>query len=103
MSRSEWLQQRHAAWQTPDDVVDGVVRSATGSGIARKERIIQGEANETYRAIDAAGNELVVKIAHGRPHQFGSLEDQVRMLRDAGVTAPEVLLRTLVEQSSGPA
>jgi aminoglycoside phosphotransferase (APT) family kinase protein len=103
MSRSEWLLQRHAAWSTPDEVLDELVRAATGSSTAERTRIIKGEANETYHARDEAGTQLILKVAHQNPQRFADLERNASLLARAGVGVPEVLHRRVIDLPGGPA
>ncbi len=81
-----------ADWNLPPSVLDEVVRRAVGCGVARDERILEGHGNEVHAVITADGHEVVVRIAWKPGPVFESERWPLRVARDAGLPAPEILL-----------
>lgn len=94
--RDAWLTARHAAWETPEAALDHAVRAATGAGIERRERIIAGEANETYRITTTDGRTVVLKVNHVWRNSFEAMREASEAFLAAGIRVPRVLLRTEV-------
>lgn len=91
----------YAQWQlaqasTPRPVLAEVVRRATGAGIDRMDRIVEGYSNEVYRVRCADEQDVVIRILRfdddttcsAAAGEAGAIE----RARAAGVPAPEILL-----------
>src|SRR5688500_9651976 len=62
-----WKEQLHARWTTPDPVVEGLVRRATGSGLGTRSRIVGGEGNEVWAITTLAGDDLILRVLRVSP------------------------------------
>lgn len=93
----KYLEKKHGAFQTPKALIEDMVKKATGSDSAQKERIIAGEVNEVYSVITKSGEGVVVRISRLGKNNFEAEERIIRLARIAGVPAPKVLL---IEQVS---
>lgn len=89
--RQSWLEQRHAAWQTPLPTLEALVHEVTGTAIAERERLIVGEANETYRIVTSDDRALVVKVSHAWERSFAAMHELSEALLSAGISVPRVL------------
>lgn len=87
-----WLEARHARWNTPVNVLDAVVRRATGSPLVSDERVIEGEINEVHAVRTAAGDELIIRIGRNPAPAFDRERWPIAAARDAGLPVPEILL-----------
>src|SRR5258707_9632958 len=81
-----------AAWQSPPDLIAGAVRRATGTDMARHERIMAGLSNEVYAASAVDGQAVIVRISHAPGPQFEQERWAIERCRDVGVPVPEMLL-----------
>lgn len=91
---SSYLRDRHARVSTPRQVIDDLVRRATGSAIDELGRIIRGYVNEVYRVRTTSGAEFCVRL-----RRFGESEHTVEweawamgQARGAGAPVADVLL-----------
>lgn len=89
--RQAWLAARRAAMRTPAAVIEEQVRQATGSGLARANRLMLGEVNEVYDAVTTAGLRLIVRISHQDDPRFAAERWALDRAREAGLPTPQVL------------
>lgn len=85
-----WKEQKHAQWNTPDAVMQDLVRRAVGSTIGTRARIVGGENNEVWSITTAAGDDLIMRIS--RTETFAAERWATEQAYGLGVPAPEVLL-----------
>ena len=99
----EWLRRHHAQFSlTPVDVVDDLVRRATGSGVARSERIARGESNEVHAVTSSNRDEVIVRINHkDGATAFRRAESVIDRARAVGIPVPDQLLIEDVEVDGG--
>jgi aminoglycoside phosphotransferase (APT) family kinase protein len=91
MTRDEWLEQHHARWNTPDELLARVLAEASPAApVVSKTRLLIGEANETWQCTLDDGRSVLVKVAHGDPQRFECL-DQMATLMSRAVPVPDVL------------
>lgn len=95
--RQAWLEQRHAAWQTPSPTLEALVREATGTAIAQRERLIIGEANETYRIVTSDDRQIVVKVSHAWERSFAAMRELSDALLATGISVPRVLFEGRID------
>lgn len=100
---SDYLRDRHTRVATPREVLDDLVRRATGSGIRDLERIIRGYDNEVYRVRTDDDQEVAVRL-----RRFGEEERSpegeawaIERARDAGAPAPTVMFAGSVDLDDG--
>ena len=93
----KYLEKKHSSFQTPEELVEAVVKKATGSNATQKDRIIAGEVNEVYGVTTEDKQDVIVRISRQGKNNFEAEEKVIRLARMAGVPAPKVLL---IEQAS---
>lgn len=85
-----------AAWQSdwnlPANVLDDVVRRATGSRVARDERILEGHENEVHDVVTVNGQGVIVRIARRPGRAFERELWPMEAARGVGIPVPEMLL-----------
>jgi aminoglycoside phosphotransferase (APT) family kinase protein len=87
---NEFLRQRHALYATPRDVINDVVKRATGHDVAEHEQLMRGYDNEVYRVWTKQGERFIVRVnQHGN---VGFREEAWAMerCRAEGVPVPDV-------------
>lgn len=92
MSDAEDIGAWQAAWNTPREVVDAVVRRAAGSGVVVDERILEGHGNEVHGVRTADGQDLVVRICRRQGAGLDCERWPISAALAAGVPAPPILL-----------
>lgn len=90
----EYLEQKHAKFNTPDTTIDAVVNTAVGSKIKAKEKIILGEVNEVYNVTTEEDSHVIVRITRSSSPRFAAEKWALDKVRESGVLVPEVLLIT---------
>ena len=93
----KYLEKKHGTFQTPQELIETVVKKATGSEPIQRNRIIAGEVNEVYSVITEDKQDVIVRISRQGKNNFEAEEQVIRLARMAGVPAPKVLL---IEQAS---
>lgn len=89
----DWLGGHHAQFGTPFEVIDDLVRRATGAGVARIKRIVLGESNEVHAVTSSNGDEVVVRINHNDgAAAFRRAEAVIGRARAIGIPVPDSLL-----------
>ncbi|MEI6345794.1 MAG: aminoglycoside phosphotransferase family protein [bacterium] len=83
---------RHEQWNTPAETIESLVLRATGSALNTQRRIIGGETNEVYEAVTDSGQEVIVRISHGKRNRFEKEQWALQQCAKVGVPAPEMLL-----------
>ncbi|MDP3996416.1 MAG: aminoglycoside phosphotransferase family protein [bacterium] len=87
-------QKRHEKWNTPEEEIEWALKEAGGSGILKKDRIIEGETNEVHMVTDSKQREFVVRISHRENHKFERFEREKWALEkcaEKGVPVPKPL------------
>ncbi len=87
---TRWKEQLHAQWTTPDDVINQLVRRASGSAVGTQSRIIGGEGNEVWSITTQSAQELILRVS--RSNTFAAEQWATEQARRMGVPVPEVLL-----------
>ncbi|HET7099288.1 MAG TPA: aminoglycoside phosphotransferase family protein [Patescibacteria group bacterium] len=96
----KFLEKKHSAFVTSDDLIKSIVQKATGSELVAKNKIIEGEMNEVYDVDVKDGKNVIVRISRIEKESFESEENTIRLVRMAGVPAPKVLLIEEVSSDS---
>ena len=60
--RQAFLNEKHAKFQTPQQIIYDAVLSFSGNKIEIQNKIIKGEVNEVYAIKTNAGDELIIRI-----------------------------------------
>ncbi|MET9021844.1 aminoglycoside phosphotransferase family protein [Actinopolymorpha sp. NPDC004070] len=99
-----YLEWQHAQVSTPRSVLAGLVRRATGSGVGRVERIVEGYSNEVYRVWCTDEQDVVIRILRfdddPSPAASAGEPRAIETARAAGVPVPEILLLDTVRIDS---
>jgi aminoglycoside phosphotransferase (APT) family kinase protein len=86
------IKQRHAAYQTSEQLIFDLAKRATGRQAIAREKIVRGYDSEVYLVQTRQSGDVVVRIRH---HGGAPFEDEawaIAQCRAVGVPAPEVLL-----------
>lgn len=81
-----------ADWNLPPGVLAGVVRRATGAGLASQERILDGHSCEVHGVLTEDGRALIVRVAWRPGPIFEREAWPIAAARRVGLPTPEVLL-----------
>jgi len=87
-----WRLAKHDKMITPVEVLRDIVLEATGSVLSNHYRIIEGEVNEVYSAETESGQEIVIRIFHGRKIKFYKEQWAFEECAKVGVPVPKMLL-----------
>jgi aminoglycoside phosphotransferase (APT) family kinase protein len=87
---NRWKEQLHAGWTTPDDVINRLVRKASGSAAVTRSRIVGGEGNEVWSITTQSGDDLILRVS--RSNTFAAEQWATEQARHMGVPVPEILL-----------
>lgn len=87
-----FLDDRHAGFQTPENLIEEVVEKVTGTNIISRNKIIAGEVNEVYQITAQNEQKVIVRISRLGPASFEAEEKVINWVRKVGVPAPKVLL-----------
>jgi len=87
---TRWKEELHSQWTTPDEIITHFVRSASGSAVATRSRIIGGEGNEVWSITTRSGDDLIVRIS--RSATFAAELWATEQAHRKGVPGPEILL-----------
>lgn len=87
---TDFIQQRHAAFYTPQPLIFDLIRQTTGDEPISHEKLVRGYDNEVYAVQTRQGNDYLVRLQqHGRT---GYAEEQwaIECCRAAGVPVAEI-------------
>lgn len=90
----DYLEQKHATFNTPSAMIEAVVNTAVGSKLKVKEKVILGEVNEVYDVTTEDERQIIVRIIRSNHPRFAAEKWALDKTREAGVPTPEVLLIT---------
>jgi aminoglycoside phosphotransferase (APT) family kinase protein len=100
--QKSFMHAKHERMNTPDSVIENLVREATGSPLSSKERIIDGESNEVYSVATEAGNEFIVRISHNEKSRFEKERWVLKQCAEAGAPVPEIIFLESIEAENQP-
>jgi aminoglycoside phosphotransferase (APT) family kinase protein len=86
------VKQRHAAYQTSEQIIFDLVKRATGQQALAREKIVRGYDSEVYLVHTGNNSDVVVRIRHHGGAPFADEAWAITQCREVGVPAPEVLL-----------
>jgi len=93
----EYLEEKHSAFQTPESVVSGMVRRATGEELVSSAKIVRGNDNEVHQIATGGGLEYIVRIHRGGEVDLHAEAVCIQEYRAAGAPVPAVHLVDLAE------
>lgn len=96
------LQQLHARFEAPAELIAAAARLVTASPIIARERIVHGEANEVYRLAFESGLEVILRIARRAEDVFEREAWAIERCRALGMAVPEVLSLQKVQADDEP-
>ena len=88
----EYLNKKHASFETPEILISDMVNKATNSKFSTKERIVAGEVNEVYDVSLHNKENVIVRISRSTNPRFEAEEKAIRLAAQVGVPTPKVLL-----------
>lgn len=88
----EYLKIIHANLITPDEIIYGAVRKATGETPVSKNRIVAGEVNEVYDTTLKNNNHVIVRISRKGKLEFEREKWAIKKCKKVGIPVPEILL-----------
>jgi len=91
-----FLRRRHAAYQTPERVISGLIRRATGQEAAERQQIALGYDNEVYAVRTRLGEEFIIRIRQHGENNFEQEAWAIEQCRATDVPVPDVLFSTTV-------
>jgi aminoglycoside phosphotransferase (APT) family kinase protein len=89
---TEIIRQRHAAYQTSEQIIFDLVKRATGQQALAREKIIRGYDSEVYLVHTGSNSDIVVRIRHHGGAPFADEAWAIVQCRAVGVPAPDILL-----------
>ena len=92
-----YRKQKHEKWQTPEEIIDAAVLEAASSPLKEKTRLVKGESNEVYSAITESGQEIIIRIYHGKKGRFEKERWAFDRCAEAGIPVPTMLSIESVE------
>ncbi|MEK7502299.1 MAG: aminoglycoside phosphotransferase family protein [Patescibacteria group bacterium] len=92
-----FLENLHGKLNTPDDILEKVVKSAIGYEVEKKQKVMEGEINEVYVVTPTKGNDIIVRISREKHNRFEAEKWAMDRCRNAGVPVPQILLLSEVE------
>ncbi|MBI2003421.1 MAG: aminoglycoside phosphotransferase family protein [Parcubacteria group bacterium] len=98
---NKFLQEIHSKNFTTDEVIDDVVKEATGAKIKSKTRFVSGEVNEVYD-VELEGKEnVVVRIYKSDEPIFLEEKWAIEQCKSVGVPVPSVILIKHISEPDG--
>ena len=92
-----FLENLHDKLNTPDIVLEKVVKSAVGYGVKEKRKVVEGEVNEVYDIIPTHGDNIIVRISREKHNRFEAEKWALDNCRDVGIPVPQIHLISEVE------
>lgn len=90
----DYLEQKHATFNTPSAMIDAVVNTAVGSKLKVKEKVILGEVNEVYDVTTEDERQIIVRITRSNHPRFAAEKWALDQVREIKIPVPKVLLIT---------
>lgn len=91
-SDSEFLQNKHNAFNTSAGTIALVVQKAVSSKPVSSKKIILGEENEVYDITTENGRQVILRISHSSEPRFKEEKWALDSCRNVGVPTPRILL-----------
>jgi len=87
---TDFIQQRHAAFYTPQSLIFDLIRQTTGDEPISHEKLVRGYDNEVYAVQTRQGRDYIVRLQ--QQGRTGYVEEQWAMerCRAVGVPVPEI-------------
>ncbi|OGE87853.1 MAG: hypothetical protein A3J07_04040 [Candidatus Doudnabacteria bacterium RIFCSPLOWO2_02_FULL_49_13] len=91
--RQTFLNEKHAKFQTPQQIIDDAVLSFSGNKIEIQNKIIKGEVNEVYAIKTNGGDELIIRIGRGDGAETSFRREKLVLEKclKVGVPVPKIL------------
>lgn len=92
-----FLENLHNKLNTPDDMLEIMVKKAVGCKIKNKRKVVEGEVNEVYDITPTHGENIIVRISRAEQNRFEAEKWALDRCRDVGVPVPQIRLVSEVE------
>lgn len=89
----KFLDDKHAKFQTPQQIIDAALLTVSRDKIANQNKIIKGEVNEVYAIKTQIGDEFIIRIGRGEDvkNSFTREKWVLEESQKVGVPVPKVL------------
>lgn len=88
---TDFIHQRHAAYQTPPSLIFDLIQKATGDEPTNLEKLVHGYDNEVYAVGTRQGRDYMVRIQQHGDTGFAEEQWAIEHCRAVGVPAPEIV------------
>ena len=88
----EYLSSIHDKWDTADEIIQDLVKEATGYNLKSKLRIIAGESNEVYDLTLDDNTHVILRISNSGHPNFLQEKWAIKEAKKLGIPVPEILL-----------
>lgn len=87
---TNFINQRHAAYQTPQSLIFDLIRQATGDDPIHSEKLVRGYDNEVYAVQTRQGNAYIVRLQQQGGAGYAEEAWAIECCRTAGVPVPSL-------------
>lgn len=87
---TDFLTQRHAAYQTPQSLIFDLIRQVTGDEPISLEKLVRGYDNEVYAIQTHQGHDYIVRLRQHGGAGYAEEQWAIQRSRAVGVPAPEI-------------
>lgn len=87
---SNFIHQRHAAYQTPPALLFALIRQTTGDEPSHSEKLVRGYDNEVYAVQTQQGHDYIVRIQQQVGAGYAEEQWAIERCRAVGVPVPVI-------------
>lgn len=87
---TNFITQRHAAYQTPQPLIFDLIRQVTGNEPIRLEKLVRGYDNEVYAIQTCQGSDYIVRLRQQAGAGYAEEQWAIQHCCAVGVPAPEI-------------
>ena len=87
---SDFINQRHAAYHTPQACIFDLIQQTTGDEPVSHEKLVHGYDNEVYAVQTRQGHDYIVRIQQHGDTGYAAEQWAIDQCRAVGVPAPEI-------------
>lgn len=88
----KYLAVIHAKLVTPDEILNAVVKEATGLIPLSKRKIVAGEANEVYDVLLSNNHHVIVRISRSEKPDFEQEKWAITQCKNIKIPVPEIYI-----------
>lgn len=99
----DFLKQKHATFNTSEELIEQMVQKATGLKMVQKTKLILGESHEVYDVEVQKGMHIIVRISHETDRRPFEAENWAfEQCKKVNVPVPEIILLEHTENEGRP-